>query len=150
MLDKKSRKKTEFYNKKARYDYAISDSLEVGVALLGTEIKAIRSGRVDMTSTYAKIMSSEVFWLGGNINVESGDRQRTRKLLLHKAQIEKLVGQTQEKGLTLIPLKLYFKKGKIKMELGIGRGMKKYEKREVLKKRAQDKEAARAVKDHNK
>ena len=141
-------KKREFYNKKARFDYTISDSLEVGVALLGTEIKAIRSGRVDMTSSYARIMKGEVFWLGGNINVVSGDRQRTRKLLLHKAQIEKMVGQTQEKGLTLIPLKIYFKKGKVKMELGVGRGMKKYEKREVLKKRDQEREISQKIREH--
>lgn len=130
----------KFYNKKARFDYNILDSIEVGVVLTGEEIKAIRKGRVDMSSSYAKILNGEVFWLGGNINIESGDRQRTRKLLLHMKEIEKIAGKTTEQGLTLIPIKLYFKKGKIKLELGIGRGMKKYEKREVIKKRDQERE----------
>ena len=103
--------------------------------LTSEEIKAIRAGKVDMSSSYAKIINGEIFWLGGSINAESGDRQRTRKLLLHKEQIQKLFGKTQEKGLTLIPLKLYLTRGKAKIELGLGRGMKKYEKREVLKKK---------------
>jgi len=147
MKDKKEVKKREFFNKKIRHEYEILDSFEVGIALTGVEIKAVRSGRVDMTSSYAKIMNSEVLWLGGNINVESGERQRTRKLLLHKDQIKKLVGKTSEKGLSLLPLKLYFKKGRLKMELGVGRGLKKYEKREKLKRKDIEREIATSIKD---
>lgn len=135
MHKKESVKIKEFFNKKARHEYLIADSLEAGIVLTGFEIKAIRNGRVDMSASYAKIINNEVFWLGGNINVESGDTQRTRKLLLKKEQIKKLIGKTAEKGMTLIPLKLYISKGKAKLELGIGRGMKKYEKRAVIKER---------------
>lgn len=135
MLKKELGKKKEFFNKKARHEYSIADSLEAGIVLNGLEIKAIRNGRIDMTSSYAKILNGEVFWLGGSINVETGDRQRTRKLLLKKEQIRKLTGKTAEKGMTLIPLKLYISKGKAKLELGVGRGMKMYEKRAVMKER---------------
>ncbi|MCL5411028.1 MAG: SsrA-binding protein SmpB [Patescibacteria group bacterium] len=127
--------KREFYNKKARFDYQITDSLETGIALTGEEIKAIRANKIDMTGSYAKILNGEVFWIGANINIEGGDRQRTRKLLLHRSQIDKLIGKTAEQGFSLIPLKLYLTKGKAKLELGIGKGMKKYEKREKLKTR---------------
>jgi SsrA-binding protein len=129
------KKSKEFFNKKARFDYKIEDSLEVGIALTSEEIKSIRSGRIDMTSSYAKILNGEVFWLGGVINVESGDKQRTRKLLLHKDQIQRLIGKTSEQGYSLLPIKLYLARGRAKLELGIGKGMKKYDKREVLKKR---------------
>jgi len=135
MPKKESSKKKEFFNKKARHEYSIDDSFEAGIVLNGLEIKAIRNGRVDMSASYAKIMNGEVFWLGGNINVEEGDRQRTRKLLLKKTEIKKLIGKTAEKGLSLIPLKLYLTRGKAKLELGVGKGMKKYEKRSALKEK---------------
>ena len=135
MPKKDSGKKKEFFNKKARHEYSITDSFEAGIVLNGLEIKAIRNGRVDMSASYAKIMNGEVFWLGGNINVEEGDRQRTRKLLLKKTEIKKLIGKTAEKGLSLIPLKLYLTRGKAKLELGVGKGMKKYEKRSALKEK---------------
>ena len=135
MPKKESNKKKEFFNKKARHEYAIDDSFETGIVLNGLEIKAIRNGRVDMSASYAKIINGEVFWLGGNINVEEGDRQRTRKLLLKKTEIKKLIGKTAEQGMTLIPLKLYLTRGKAKLELGVGRGMKRYEKRSVLKEK---------------
>jgi SsrA-binding protein len=132
---KKRDLKREFFNRKARREYNVTDSLEAGIVLTGNEIKAIRAGRIDMSASYAKVFNEEVFWLGGNINIESGDRQRTRKLLLKKEQIKKLIGKTAEQGLALIPLKLYLTRGKAKLELGIGRGMKKYEKRSKLKER---------------
>jgi SsrA-binding protein len=135
MPQEKKKRTKEFFNKKARFDYNIEDSFEVGIALTSEEIKAIRSGRIDMTSSYAKILNGEVFWLGGIINVESGDKQRTRKLLLHKAQIQRLIGKTSEQGYALLPIKLYLSRGRAKLELGVGKGMKKYDKREVLKKR---------------
>lgn len=135
MHKKVSSTKREFYNKKARFDYDITDSLETGIVLTGEEIKAIRANRVDMTGSYAKILNGEIFLIGANINIEGGDRQRTRKLLLHKSQIDKLMGKTAEQGFSLIPLKMYLSRGKAKLELGLGKGMKKYEKKEKLKER---------------
>lgn len=132
-----SDKKTEFFNRRARFDYEILDSFEVGVALTGEEIKAIRSRRLDMTGSYAKIIGGEIWWLGGNFNLSSN--QRSKKLLLHKDQIVKLAGKLQQ-GLSLIPLKLYLKCGRAKIELGLGRGKKKYDKRTQIMKREQEKE----------
>lgn len=135
MPKKETGKKKEFFNRKARHEYSITDSLETGIVLTGLEIKAIRNGRIDMSASYAKIINGEVFWLGGSINIDSGDTQRTRKLLLRKEQIRKLLGKTSEQGMTLVPLKLYISNGKAKLELGVGKGMKKHEKRAVLKER---------------
>lgn len=131
------RQKKEFLNKKARHDYEISDSFEAGIALTGVEIKTIRSGRIDITTSYVKIINGELLWLGANINSESGneDKQRTRKLLVHKSEIGKLIGKVQEKGMTLLPLKLYIARGKAKLEVGVGRGLKNFDKREKLKNR---------------
>lgn len=137
-----SNKKTEYFNKKARHDYEISESYEAGIVLTGKEIKTIRGGRLDITSSYVKIINGELFWLGAMINQEEGDRQRTRKLLVHKTEINRMFGKTQEKGLTLIPLKLYLKHGKAKLEVGIGRGLKKYDKREKIKKRDIERETS--------
>lgn len=143
---KKPQNKKEFLNKKARFDYDISDTFEAGVVLTGDEIKTIRAGRIDMTSSYAKIINGEAYWLGGNFNSDSGERQRTRKLLLHKEQIKRLIGKTAEQGYTLIPIKLYLTRGKAKIELGIGRGKKEYEKRDTIKKREQQREIEKKLK----
>jgi SsrA-binding protein len=147
MTSKKPSAKKEFYNKKARFDYEIVDSVEVGIVLTGDEIKTVRANRIDMTGSYAKILNGEVFWLGANFNVNTGDRQRTRKLLMHKAQIDKLIGKTAEQGYSLIPIKMYLTRGKAKLELGIGKGMKKYEKRDKLKKRDIERDIAVNIKD---
>lgn len=149
-MQKKINKKIEFYNKKARFDYEILDSHEAGIVLTGDEIKTIRSGRVDLTSSYVKIINGELFWLGGNINSEGGDRQRTRKLLMHKSEIDKLYGKSVEKGLSLLPLKLYLARGKAKMEVGVGKGMKKYDKRAKIKDRDIEREIGRKTRDLNK
>jgi len=133
--------KIEYYNRKARHDYQILDTMEAGLILTGPEIKAIRSGRVNLTGSYVKILDKEAFWVGGNISAIGGDPQRTRKVLLHKDQIDKLVGKTSGEGISLIPLKLYTTRGMAKLELGLGKGLKKYDKREVLKKRDQEREA---------
>lgn len=146
MQQKHPTPKRQFYNKKARFDYEIIDSLEAGLVLTGLEIKAVRTGRLDMTGSYVKIINGEVFWLGGNFNLAEGDRQRTRKLLLHSNEIKRLAGKSQEQGLALIPLKLYLKRGKAKLELGIGRGLKKYDKRAKLKKKDQQREINRRIK----
>lgn len=142
----KGQSKKEFFNKRARFDYDISDTVEAGVVLTGDEIKVIRAGRVDMTSSYAKIINGEVYWLGGNFNINGGDRQRTRKLLLHKEEIKRLIGKTAEQGYTLIPIKLYLTRGKAKIELGLGRGKKEYEKRETIKKREQQRDIEKKLK----
>ncbi len=141
-----AKKKLEFYNKKARFDYEILDSVEAGIALLGQEIKAIRHGRVSLTGSHARIINGEIFWIGGNIAASLGDDQRTRKLLLNRSQIERLIGKSTQEGLTLIPLKLYLKRGRAKLELGLARGMKKYDKREKIKKRDQEREIGRKTK----
>lgn len=146
-MDKK--KKVEFFNKKARFDYDILDSFEVGIVLTGKEIKSIRNGRVNMTGSYVKLLNGELFWLGGIIHTEGEDDQRTRKLLAKKSEINKLIGKVQEKGLALIPLKLYITRGKAKIELGLGKGMKKYEKRSKIKEREETLDIDRKLKEYN-
>lgn len=124
--------KKEFLNRKANFDYKIEDTFEAGIALLGTEIKAIRNGRININTSYAKIISGELFWIGGNFDVE-GDKQRTKKLLVKKNEISKLIGKTSEQNFSIIPIKLYLKRGRAKLLLGLGKGMKKYEKRDKIK-----------------
>ena len=122
-------------NRKARHDYEILDSFECGMALLGTEVKSLRDGRVNLTDSYAEVRDGEVFLRNLHISpYEAGNRfnhepRRTRKLLLHRREIRKLIGQTTEKGLTLVPLSIYFTRGKAKCELAIARGKKHYDKR---------------------
>lgn len=133
-------------NKKAYHDYKIADTFEAGIVLTGDEIKAIRAKGVNILGSYAKIISGEVFWLGGNFNIPDGTR--TKKLLLHKDEIKKLIGKLEEKGYSLVPLKLYLKRGKAKLELGLGKGLKKSDKREIIKKKDQQREAERGVKSY--
>ncbi len=135
-----SKKDLLFLNKKATFDYKITDVYEAGLSLVGEEIKAIRNGRINLTGSYIKIFNQEVFWVGGDISSEKVDARRTRKLLLNRSEIDKLIGKTQEKGLAVVPLKLHVKKGKAKLEIGVGIGLKKYDKREVLKKKDQKRE----------
>lgn len=127
-------------NKIAYFDYNIEDELEAGIVLMGDEVKAVRANRVSLKGSYAKIFFNdknkpEVFLVGSYFNTSNADPYRTRKLLLKKSEIEKLVGKVNEKGLTLLPLKMYFKKGLVKVLLGLGRGKKKFDKREALRKR---------------
>lgn len=131
-------------NKKAFFDYQILENYEAGIVLTGNEIKAIREGRINITGSYVKLINGEVYWLGGDFNIPE-DNQRTRKLLLHEDEIKRLAGKSSEDGLTIIPLKLYLKRGKAKLEIGVGKGLKKYDKRDKLKKRDTDREAARRV-----
>ena len=140
-------------NRKAFHDFHVLDTWEAGVALLGTEVKAIREGRVNLRDSYAVVEKGEVFAL--NIHISpyshrgSADHEpmRKRKLLLHKQEIRKLIGRTVEKGLTLVPLKMYFKGGKVKMAVGLARGKKSHDKRETMKKRESDRETRAAVKE---
>ena len=133
----------------ARRNYFIEDTYETGIVLAGTEVKALREGRGNMKDSYAQIKNGEVFVYDLHISPYShGNRYnhnalRVRKLLLHKREIKKLYGKANEKGMTLVPLKLYFKNGKVKLELGIGRGKKLYDKREDIKRRDDMRDAQR-------
>jgi SsrA-binding protein len=138
-------------NKRARFDYEISDVYEAGMALQGTEVKSLREGRVSLQDAYADIQHGELYLLQAHIDqYEQGNRfnhdpDRPRKLLLHKGEIRRLVGKTQEKGLTLIPTRMYFSRGKAKVELGLAKGKKAYDKRQTLKRRTAEREIERAL-----
>ncbi len=140
-------------NRQARFQYEILDTYEAGVALLGTEVKSIREGKVNLQDGFANVKRGEV-WLH-NVHISphrmtnlayNHEPRRVRKLLLHKQEIRKLIGQTEQKGLTLVPLKMYFKDGKIKVSIALGRGKKLHDKRESLKKKQDNREMARVMK----
>ena len=139
-------------NKKARFNYEIIEKIEAGISLKGTEVKSVRNKNVSIAESYANIKDNEVFLHNLHISpYEQGNREnhdpiRVRKLLLHKQEIKKLVSKIQLKGLSLVPLSIYLKKGKIKIELAVGRGKRLVDKRESLKKRAVDREIARVEK----
>lgn len=138
-------------NPKATHDYHILESWETGIVLTGTEVKSLRSGKASIKEAYARVKNGEVFLEGMNITpYEQGNRYnhdpvRTRKLLLHRREIEKLVGAVEQRGLTLVPLELYFKNGRAKVALALGKGKKQHDKREAIKRRIQEREVARAV-----
>lgn len=106
--------------------------------MTGPEIKAIRAGKVDLTGSYVRVLKEELWWLGGHIETE--EAERSRKLLVHKKEIKRLMGKTLEKGLTLVPLRLYLKKGKAKLEIGLAKGKKLWDQREEIKKRDSERE----------
>lgn len=139
-------------NKKARHNYHIEDTLEAGIVLQGTEVKALREGKASMADCYAVVDREEVFMLHCHISPYTPahsfnhDPMRKRKLLLHKREIARLIGVSREKGYNLIPLKLYFKNGKVKVELAVAKGKRNYDKRDTIKKREADREIARAMK----
>jgi SsrA-binding protein len=143
-------------NKKANHDFFIEETYEAGIVLQGTEIKAMRAGRVNMKDSYAKILNGEVFLIGMHISpYEQGNRynhdpERTRKLLLHRKQINKLIGETKEAGYSLVPLKIYLKNGFAKILIGLARGKKNYDKREDLKKKEAKRDIERAFRDRQK
>lgn len=147
--------KTVAQNKKASHDYFIEDTYEAGIVLQGTEIKSIRAGRINLKDSHARINGSEVELINMHISpYEQGNRfnhdpTRTRKLLLHRKQIDKLIGLTQQQGYTLVPLKVYLKNGFAKVLLGVGKGKKKYDKREDLKQKQMKRDIERAMKDRN-
>ncbi len=153
MAEKKAGTKIVSDNRQARYLYEILETYEAGIELLGTEVKSIRAGKVNLRDGYAFIKNGEV-WLS-NVHISpykaggthfNHEPLRVRKLLLHRQEINKLIGQTEQKGLTLVPLKMYFKKGRVKVAIGLGRGKKLYDKRETLKKRDDERAIARAMK----
>jgi SsrA-binding protein len=136
-------------NRRARHDYAIEDTLEAGLVLTGTEIKSIRAGRANLAEAYARIERGEAWLIGAHIApYEQGNRNnheptRTRKLLLHRDQISELVGKTQAKGYTLVPLRLYIRDGLAKLEVGIARGKKAHDKRRTIAERDMRRELER-------
>ena len=139
-------------NRKARHDYHVLETWEGGVALLGTEVKAIREGRVNLRDSYARVDNGEVWLLNVHISPYShrGYAQhaelRQRKLLLHRHEIRKMLGRTKEKGLTLVPLELYFKNGRVKVLLALAKGKQAHDKRETIRRREVDRETRAAVK----
>ena len=145
----------EIKNKKAYFDYEILESFEAGIVLKGTEIKSIRDGKVNLKDSYAVIKNNEVFLLNTHIsqykegNIFNHDETRTRKLLLHKKEIKKIKEQLEIQGLTLVPLKLYFKGEYAKILLGLAKGKKLYDKRDSIAKKDMRREAERALKERN-
>ena len=142
-------------NREAYFNYHIVETYECGVALTGTEVKSIREGRCNLKDSYGIIRQGEAWLLNAHISPYShGHRDnheptRTRKLLLHKAEIERLAGKAQEKGLTLVPTKMYFKNGRVKLELGVGKGKKLYDKRETEMRKTVDRETRRALRERS-
>ena len=145
--------KTVAINRRARHEYALEETLEAGIVLTGTEIKSIRAGRINLAEAYARIERGEAWLIGAHIApYEQGNRNnheptRTRKLLLHRDQIAELIGRTQAKGFTLVPLKLYIRDGMAKLELGVGKGKKAYDKRRTIAERDARREIERATKE---
>ena len=140
-------------NKKAWHDYEIIDKIEAGIELKGTEVKSCKARNISMTDTFAKVEKGQMFLYNVHIspydhgNIYNHDPKRPRRLLLHKREILKLFQQTREKGLSLIPLKFYLRKGKIKVEVGIGKGKTKGDKRESLRKKEDSMTIKRAIRD---
>ena len=139
-------------NRKALHDYHVLDSWEAGVALLGTEVKAIREGSVNLRDSYARLENGEVWLMNLHISPYSHtgyahhDERRQRKLLLHRHEIEKLSGRVVEKGLTLVPLRMYLNKGRVKVALALVKGKQAHDKRETIRRREVDRETRAAIK----
>lgn len=137
-------------NRKAYHDYSIEETYEAGISLLGTEVKSMREGRVNLKDSYAVIKGNEIFLFNCHIspyshgNIQNHDPLRTRKLLLHRREIDKLWGKLSQKGFTLVPLRIYFRRGKAKVEIGLVKGKRKYEKRAAIK----EKEAQMEIQRH--
>ena len=155
MADKSEREKAQTSiaeNRKAFHDYHILDTLEAGIVLLGTEVKAIREGRVNLRDSFARVEDGEVFLYNVNISPYSHrgyaehEPLRRRKLLLHRDEIRKLIGKTVEKGMTLVPIRLYYKDGRVKVAVSLAKGKKDYDKRETIKRREAERETRAAVK----
>ena len=138
-------------NRRARFNYEITDTYEAGIALLGSEVKSLRAGQADLKDSYASVRGGEMWLVGMRISPYEYARdgghepERERKLLLHKREIDKIGSLLAEKGLSLLPMRLYFKDGKVKVELGLGRGKAQRDKRETLKRRQADREMERAM-----
>jgi SsrA-binding protein len=157
MTEKTEREKAQSSiaeNRKAFHDFHLMETFEAGLVLLGTEVKAIREGRVNLRDSFARVEDGEVFLYNVHISPYShrgyADHEplRRRKLLLHRDEIRKLVGKTVEKGMTLVPVRLYFKDGRVKVAVSLAKGKKDYDKRETIKRREADRETRAAIKSH--
>jgi len=139
-------------NRQARHNYFIDETYEAGLVLLGSEVKSLRDGKAHLMDSYARIQKGEAFLINAHVSPYPGANQfnhdptRPRKLLLHAREIERLTGKTKEKGLTVVPLKMYFKNGRAKVELGLARGKKLYDKRETLRRKDAEREVERTLK----
>ena len=142
-------------NRKARHDFEVLDRYETGIVLRGTEVKALRDGLITLKDSFATVVRGEVFLHNVHISQYKGDNnfnhetERVRKLLLHRNEIRRLTGKTEQQGLTLVPLKFYFKRGKVKVDLGLVRGKKEFDKRHSLAKRQADRDVQRALKERH-
>ncbi len=142
-------------NRKARHDYTVEESFEAGIALKGTEVKSMRAGRANLKDSFAVIENGELYLYGMHIspyeqgNIFNVDPMRPRKLLMHKKEIMRLLGKTKEQGLTLVPLKAYFKKDKIKIELALAKGKKLYDKRDAAAEKSAKREIEKAMKERS-
>ncbi len=139
-------------NRKAHHDYHILHTYEAGIVLLGTEVKSIREGRVNLRDSFARVEGGEVFIYNIHVSPYShrgyADHEptRRRKLLLHKSEIRKLIGKTVERGMTLVPVRMYLKNGRVKVVVGVAKGKKTYDKRETIRRREAERETRRAIK----
>jgi len=156
MADKTEREKAQSNiaeNRKAHHDFHLLETFEAGLVLLGTEVKAIREGRVNLRDSFARVEDGEVFLYNVNISPYShrgyADHEplRRRKLLLHRDEIRKLIGKTVERGMTLVPVRLYFKNGRVKVAVSLAKGKKEYDKRETIKRREVARETRAAIKE---
>src|SRR5216117_2189938 len=154
-MDKSEREKAQSSiaeNRKAHHDYHLLETFEAGLVLLGTEVKAIREGRVNLRDSFARVEDGEVFIYNMNISSYShrgyADHEplRRRKLLLHRDEIRKLIGKTVERGMTLVPTSMYCKNGRVKVAVSLAQGKKEYDKRETMKRREADRETRAAIK----
>jgi SsrA-binding protein len=139
-------------NRKAGYDYHLLETFEAGIALTGTEVKAIREGRVNLRDSYCRLERAEAYLLGAHIGQYSHggyathDPLRPRKLLLRRDELNKLLGKTTERGLTIVPLRMYFKQGRVKLAIALARGKKAFDKRETIRRREAERETRAAIK----
>ena len=144
--------KTIAENRRARYDYQLLERVEAGLVLTGTEVKSLRDGRASLAQSFAEVRDGEAWLVGANIatydqgNIANHDPDRPRKLLLHRREIDRLLGQTRERGLTVVPTRLYFKDGRVKVELALARGKEIRDKRRDIAKRDADRQIDRALK----
>lgn len=153
MAQSKSVNKTLAENRKARHDYFIEESMEAGIELVGTEVKSIRAGKANLKDSYAEIINGEIFVRNMHIspyekgNIFNKDPLRDRKLLLHKEEIGRLLGYTAQQGYTLIPLSLYLKQGRVKVNLAVAKGKKNYDKRDAMLEKAAKRDIDRQMKE---
>jgi len=154
-MENKKTDTTVTTNRKARHDYFVEETLEAGIVLKGTEVKSLRLGLANLTDSYAIVKNNEIFLLNANIspypygNIMNHDPLRTRKLLIHAEEIRKLIGKMTQKGFTLIPLKIYFVRGKAKVLIGLAKGKKSFDKRDTIKEKESKREVERVVKERN-